>query len=76
MLILSVFSKIFLILLLIFFGVFSYVCLMWTNRNKKVSRNILGAVAVSLIYSFQIAIVGSLLAILFYFFYPLLKINW
>jgi len=68
---------IFLIIIgLIFFFVFWYACLLWTNRNRKEKKNILGAGVVSLIQTFKIFFFGALIIIFLYlcsiiFYYPL-----
>ena len=43
----------------IFFGVFAYLCLLWTNRRKDKLGTIMTGVMVSLIYTFKIVLVGT-----------------
>jgi hypothetical protein len=58
--------KTFTVLALLFFGVFAYTCLLWTNRDKTKLSNIMGAIAVSLIYTFQITVWGTLFFVAVY----------
>ncbi|MCX6791312.1 MAG: hypothetical protein NTV62_03970 [Candidatus Gribaldobacteria bacterium] len=58
--------KTFTICVFIFFGVFGYTCLIWTNRDKTKMRNIMGASAVALVYSFQIIVWGTLFFLVAY----------
>lgn len=54
----------FLLLVYIFFVVFSYICLLWTTREKTKLKNIMTGISVSLLYSFQIVLVGTMIFIL------------
>lgn len=47
----------------VFFVVFFYICLLWTERDTKQLRNILGAVMISLLTSFKILAIGFALTI-------------
>ncbi len=61
--------KILLTLGTIFFLVFSYACLIWTNRKKTEPRNIFGASMVSLIYTFKIFLLAFFLLLIASFFF-------
>lgn len=53
--------KIIFILSAIFFCIFAYVCLMWTNRKKTEWRNIIAGCVISVFYTFQIIFVSTLI---------------
>jgi len=55
--------KILLILGIIFFLVFSYICLIWTGRKETI-RNTLGAAVVSLLYTFKIFLLAFFLLLI------------
>jgi uncharacterized protein YggT (Ycf19 family) len=51
-----------------FFLIFSYLCLLWSNRDKKNLRNIFAALTVSALYTFLILFVGFFLILITSFF--------
>ncbi|MDI6883376.1 MAG: hypothetical protein QMC93_02855 [Patescibacteria group bacterium] len=51
---------------IVFFGVFSYFCLLWTERPPLKISNIMGAIAVSLLYTFKIFFIGAIFLVLIY----------
>ena len=61
----SLVLKTFLIITGIFFPIFWYFCLLWTERETKNLRNIFGAFVVALLYVFKIILLGSFLIFLF-----------
>jgi len=60
--------KILSILGTIFFLVFSYFCLLWSNRDRKKIRNIFAAVTVSALYTFAVLFIGFFLILITSFF--------
>lgn len=52
---------------LLFFGIFSYVCLLWTDRDPKEKQNIMTGVIVSCLYSFKVFFIGTIILIIVYF---------
>ena len=56
--------KIFLMIVFLFFLVFGYQCLIWTNRDRKEAKNILSGAIVSLFYNFKILLLGFLIILI------------
>jgi hypothetical protein len=50
----------------VFFLVFAYTCLLWTNRDKTKLQNIMTGVCISLLYTFKIAVLGTGFFVLVY----------
>ncbi|PIZ00849.1 hypothetical protein COY61_01405 [bacterium (Candidatus Gribaldobacteria) CG_4_10_14_0_8_um_filter_33_9] len=68
MVFLSIAVKILSILAFIFFVVFSYFCLLWTERDKKERENIFIGTMVSLLYTFKFFSIGFFLIFIISFF--------
>lgn len=60
--------KILSIIGIIFFLIFSYICLHWTHRDKRETKNIFSGVMVSFLYTFKVLLLGFLLLLLASFF--------
>ena len=64
MLFLETAAKTLLILGVLFFGVFSYIFLLWTERKKGELRNIIGAAVISLLYTFKVLLFSFLIILI------------
>lgn len=50
----------------VFWGIFSYASLLWTERKPTEIRNIAGAMIVSLLLTFKILLIGTIVLVLIY----------
>jgi len=51
---------------ILFFVVFAWACALWTTRDLKDKKTIFTGAALSLIYTFQIFFIGTIILILVY----------
>jgi len=62
----STLIKIFIISTVFLFGILSYLFLLWTERDPKNLRNILGAMFLALIFTFRLLFFGAVVIVLLF----------